>query len=236
MKKTSEEIPINQQYLIVTSDRESLSVFAIADSLRRIGHGVIVRDGVEVGEIPGSCDGVIFVECESGDVVVGIAAKAFSAGVVVAAVGGCADELAEVAGDAEFITACGANAAEEVVRTLRQLTETPIAQDAETLTEVLRDIEGAGYTESVRVGSNGVVTCLACKLSAAAESFGVDILRRLEGVSDPDDELVAVGTRCPNCGAHAAVVLGYGPNASMDDTFVLQSLQLSHTSRTSPRG
>ena len=50
-------------------------------------------------------------------------------------------------------------------------------------------------------------------------------MRRTEGVSDPDDMLAVVALTCPQCGAAATAVLGYGPEAAEDDSEVLRTLQ-----------
>jgi hypothetical protein len=42
-------------------------------------------------------------------------------------------------------------------------------------------------------------------------------------VSDPDDEAIVLGVRCPQCDTKAVVVSAFGPNA---DPGVLRHLQL----------
>ena len=50
-------------------------------------------------------------------------------------------------------------------------------------------------------------------------------LRRLEGASDPDDMLAVVALACPACGTQGTVVLGFGPNATAEDSDVLKALR-----------
>jgi DJ-1/PfpI family len=244
---------MSQSYVIVTSNRDAVPVLAVADALRRVGHDVVIKNAVEESALSATCAGVVFVECDDANLIVEIATHAFSQGVAVAAIGGAVAAIADaglargrtisapgssrnelgggaerssndVAGDNTLITASGAHAVDDLVRMLRQLTETPVAQDAETLTEVLNDFATLGYSASATVESAGRMTCIACSATTDAGLLRVDIMRRLEGASDPDDQLVAVAAQCPNCGARLALVLGYGPNASAEDTAALQAL------------
>jgi hypothetical protein len=69
-----------------------------------------------------------------------------------------------------------------------------------------------------------VVRCATCGVESPASSLTVDGLHRLEGASDPDDMAAVVAVTCPACNARAALVLQYGPAASVDDTDVLEAL------------
>jgi hypothetical protein len=94
-----------------------------------------------------------------------------------------------------------------------------------TIREVLAELEGLGFTGQFVPRDAGEVECLQCHSRAPADSTVLRHLRRLEGVSDPDDMLAVVGLACPYCGARGTVVLGYGPEASLVDVEVLTRLE-----------
>ncbi len=70
----------------------------------------------------------------------------------------------------------------------------------------------------------GWLICFTCHTESQAADVDVEVLRRTEGASDPDDMLAVVALTCPQCGARATVVLGYGPEAAEDDAEVLLAL------------
>lgn len=102
-----------------------------------------------------------------------------------------------------------------------------VARDARTLREVLDLLQQRGFDQDMRAEPGGAVQCLRCHItSPAAELVASDVVR-LEGASDPDDMLAVVAVTCPACGARAALVLGYGPEASEEDSTVLRDLPQS---------
>ncbi|MGI9033815.1 MAG: hypothetical protein ACR2HY_09110 [Acidimicrobiales bacterium] len=70
----------------------------------------------------------------------------------------------------------------------------------------------------------GRLRCFTCRVVSNAARVNVDVLRRVEGASDPDDMLAVAAVTCPNCRTRATVVLSYGPEASEDDTDVMLQL------------
>lgn len=244
---------VRKSYLIVTSNADALPVMAIADAMRRVGHEVSVRHDDHLGPFTSKVDAVIFAECTRDDVVIALASQAFASNHLVGAVGnavgvivgaglargrvvsapGRGDALleggaqrsdTEVSGDDAFVTASGPHCIDDLVLMIRQRTEIAVPQDAETLTAVLKDLADAGYAGSVTVDHDGTITCMECAQSCDAGDVRVDELRRLEGASDPDDELAVIAGRCPHCGSRLSFVLGYGPGASSGDTTALLSL------------
>ena len=238
-------------------------MLAIADGLRKVGHDVTIRSvHVDRHELS-DCDAVVLVELEDEALAVEYAISASLTDTTVAALGTAvtmlvANDLAkgrvvaapgfgELSGgalrsensavaDGNLVTASGPHAVSDLVRLLRQQTEIPVAQDAETLAEVIEMFEGFGYTASVKTEPDGDLTCLGCRVASPAHKFRVDGLRRLEGASDPDDLLVVAALECPNCGARASLILGYGPNASSEDTKVLQDLDRVDERRNPAQG
>jgi len=56
----------------------------------------------------------------------------------------------------------------------------------------------------------------SCSLSppgAAVVASQFERLYRFKGVSDPGDEAIVLGVRCPSCGGRGVVVSAYGPGA-----------------------
>jgi hypothetical protein len=98
---------------------------------------------------------------------------------------------------------------------------TPTAPD--TVTEALQILARDGYTESFDV-DNGVVRCHGCGGSHTAESAIVERIYRFEGMSDPGDEEIVFGLRCPACGARGTLVSAFGPLADPDELAALRIL------------
>ena len=88
----------------------------------------------------------------------------------------------------------------------------------------MRTLEGAGFTAQMAARPGGMLLCFNCRTESPAADFDLQVQRRTEGASDPDDMLAIVGVVCPNCGARGTAVLGYGPEADEDDAEVLTHL------------
>lgn len=71
---------------------------------------------------------------------------------------------------------------------------------------------------------DGFIRCLTCDRTTPPDAHRADDAGRLEGTSDPDDELMIVPLRCPYCGTNGTLTLGYGPGASGPDAQVLRNL------------
>jgi hypothetical protein len=92
------------------------------------------------------------------------------------------------------------------------------------LHESHRHMEAKGFQEQFKVAKEGRVLCLGCGTESPAKGFKVDSQKRVEGVSDPDDESLVVALHCPLCGARGALTLAYGPRAGRDEAAVLSDL------------
>ena len=99
-----------------------------------------------------------------------------------------------------------------------------VPSDNATLSSVFDELGEEGYTASFIVRADGHVQCSVCTTTLAVADLRPDRMRRLEGASDPDDELLVVAAPCPACGAKASFVLGFGPSASEDDSLVVAEL------------
>ena len=96
--------------------------------------------------------------------------------------------------------------------------------DNTNLTEVLAGYEDSGFDGSFSPLSNETIECHSCGSTLPAAQFTMASLRRLEGASDPDDMIAVVAVTCPNCAVKGALVLGYGPTASAEDSDILAVL------------
>ena len=64
----------------------------------------------------------------------------------------------------------------------------------------------------------------------------VERVDRFEGASDPDDEAILLGLRCPECGALGTFTSGYGPSADpiIVDQLVMLDTRFRSGSRPAP--
>lgn len=85
-------------------------------------------------------------------------------------------------------------------------------------------LEQRGFEEGFRAAKAGNITCLSCKEESPAARFKVDSQKRVEGVSDPDDNSLVVALHCPKCGARGTLTLAYGPRGGPEEAQVLQEL------------
>lgn len=98
--------------------------------------------------------------------------------------------------------------------------------DNTTLVEVLAALRRGGYANSLTATDDGHLTCSNCDEGTEPEQLDVDHERRLEGASDPADEMLVVAGTCQGCGERAALILGFGPTASAADEAALGRLSL----------
>ncbi len=96
-------------------------------------------------------------------------------------------------------------------------TDTPLG-------DVVDDLSGEGFGGQFRSEEGARIRCLTCQQTFDASSIEADEVTRLEGVSDPADMTMVVPVTCPNCDTSGTLVLGYGPDASAEDSDVVRSL------------
>ena len=95
--------------------------------------------------------------------------------------------------------------------------------DNTTLTEVLAAYAADGFdAEFELVDGSGDLHCGTCRSTLVAEQVPLHSIRRLEGASDPDDMLAVCAVTCRNCGAQGAVVVRYGPGATIEEAEFLR--------------
>jgi nucleotide-binding universal stress UspA family protein len=97
---------------------------------------------------------------------------------------------------------------------------------ADTLMSILDEATERGYATQQIGRTDGHIECTACDQRSPAASFDVQHMRRLEGSSDAADLLLVLWSPCPSCQQRGVLILGYGPNASENDTGILQHVNL----------
>jgi hypothetical protein len=90
-----------------------------------------------------------------------------------------------------------------------------------TVLDAVQLLERDGYTTAIKVFPDGGIRCGSCARTHLIGSALVDRVYRFEGASDPDDEAIVLGLRCPHCDAKSTLVSAFGPNA---EPAVLQQL------------
>ncbi len=81
-----------------------------------------------------------------------------------------------------------------------------------TVTAAVQLLESKGYQGEFLLGEHGF-GCRACEHVHPPDQLLLDDTYRFEGDSDPGDESIVLGVRCPACGAKGIVVSAYGPEA-----------------------
>lgn len=99
--------------------------------------------------------------------------------------------------------------------------------DNTTLTAVLDELDRSGYTASFGARDGARLHCSACRQESAVSDFDIDVVRRFEGASDPDGEMLLAAGTCPACGALGTAVFGYGPEASAVDALAISDLDIA---------
>lgn len=92
------------------------------------------------------------------------------------------------------------------------------------LDESMTALEARGFRSNFEPRPDGQVRCSACSAVRGARGMQVLARARVEGVSDPDDEQLVLGVRCPNCSVLGTLLLAYGPRAGRVDAQVLEAL------------
>jgi hypothetical protein len=83
---------------------------------------------------------------------------------------------------------------------------------AETVTDAVEQLQRQGYDVNFELGADGI-NCRACNQRHMPERLDVTHTFRFEGATNPSDEEIVLGVRCPDCGARGVIVSAYGPSA-----------------------
>lgn len=90
--------------------------------------------------------------------------------------------------------------------------------------DALRVYEERGYTTQFGTREGGQIKCFTCGRLSDPNSFKMDSMRRIEGVSDPADEALVAALSCPECNAHGTCVMMYGTMAPPEDNLALRKI------------
>lgn len=95
-----------------------------------------------------------------------------------------------------------------------------------TLLEALARLEAAGFTGEFRVvvEPGPMVACGKCGARINPAALEIEQVFRLEGESDPSEEVVVAGLHCSGCGMDGVLVATYGPMADPADADVVLAL------------
>jgi hypothetical protein len=108
--------------------------------------------------------------------------------------------------------------------------------DGLRLDQALQALEGQGFLAVFKPVRGGRVLCTGCALESPAREMRVLAQHRIEGVSDPADEMLVVGLRCPGCDALGTMALAYGPRTLREEADVLRTLRPLRRPARSPVG
>jgi len=104
--------------------------------------------------------------------------------------------------------------------------------DNTTLTAELDELRRQGYDGDIVLRDGPQVCCRSCDHCVDPEDMQVDVFRRLEGASEPDEMSAIVGITCTGCGSKGTLVVAFGPNASEREAELLQHLDTLHAEGT----
>jgi hypothetical protein len=92
------------------------------------------------------------------------------------------------------------------------------------LTDVLERLAAAGYVADF-FARDGVLRCADCEEGLDPANVRIDDVVRLEGDSDPDEELAVYALSEGPCGRRGTYVVVYGPRVPDDDVVVERVLR-----------
>jgi hypothetical protein len=93
----------------------------------------------------------------------------------------------------------------------------------ETVTEAVAFLESEGYTEDITIKRAGL-HCGASPEPQGVDDVIVDYTFRFEGPSDPADEAIVLGIRCPSVGIKGLLVSAFGPDTDPEHIDILVRL------------
>lgn len=106
----------------------------------------------------------------------------------------------------------------------------------ETLQAVLARYGREGFAGQFGARPAGQLRCFTCGRDLDPAGVRLHALHRLEGASDPGDEMAVAALECPACGAKGTVALSYGPTSSQEDAVVLKALRDRRSAASIPPG
>lgn len=98
---------------------------------------------------------------------------------------------------------------------------TLLVRPSDSLAEVVRRYEGNGFPSQFAARPGGNVRCMGCRREHPARWVRLLALHRLEGGSDPQEDVVVAAVECPACEERGTLALSYGFAAPAEDRLVL---------------
>lgn len=105
--------------------------------------------------------------------------------------------------------------------------------DNTTALAEIEELRAKGYGADFIVREGGTVCCRKCDHCEQPEALDVDVFRRLEGASDPDDMSAILALTCRECGTKGIAMVAYGPHASADEGELLRRVSTPQDEGTS---
>ena len=95
-----------------------------------------------------------------------------------------------------------------------------------TLVEILDQLRGDGYDHDFKADGNSLV-CISCASTVDVDLVRIERTFRLEGESDPDDEVAIFGLGGTDGEKLGVYVVTYGAAMTPDDAAVLSRLEVA---------
>jgi hypothetical protein len=104
-----------------------------------------------------------------------------------------------------------------------------LADSVSTVTDAVALLGREGYGDDLHLDGEGL-DCSSCGTTHPTDLVEVDRVFRFEGPSDPADEAIVLGLRCPACGARGSLVSAFGPDAdpALAQAFVYLAARAGH--------
>jgi hypothetical protein len=93
----------------------------------------------------------------------------------------------------------------------------------DTVTEAVEYLTREGYVDDLKISRRGIEAPDRDAPHPTATVI-VEHTFRFEGPSDPADEAIVLGVRCPEWDTKGVIVAAYGPDADPDEAAVLVAL------------
>jgi hypothetical protein len=97
----------------------------------------------------------------------------------------------------------------------------------DTVTEAVAFLTAEGYRDELRLGPGGLL-CDSADNAHGLDTAVVDYTFRFEGNTDPADEAIVLGIRCPDWGVKGILVSAFGPEIDPEHAEALRALVRHH--------
>lgn len=104
----------------------------------------------------------------------------------------------------------------------------------DTVTEAVEFLHQEGYVDDLRICRDGIAAH-DHDAPHPADTAVVDHTFRFEGPSDPADEAIVLGVRCPEWGSKGVIVAAYGPDMEPEESELLMELTRGRSGVTPPQ-